>query len=255
MTTSKLLAKEREVVVPGEQVAQGMGFLPSRGTYRDGENIVAARLGLLDVDGKVLKIIPLSGVYLPKRGDTITCRIEDILLSGWRLNTFCAYPAMLSLAEASTRYIEKGADLSQIFDIGDFVSVGVLRVTSQNLVDVTLKGPGFRKLHSGRIIHINPFKVPRVIGKKGSMVSMIKDATQCRITVGQNGVVWLDGEPENEIIAVRAIKLIEKLAHIQGLTDKIKEFLEKEAPKIKKGIEIEAKKEDALEKKAHIEGE
>jgi len=70
--------------------------------------------------------------------------------------------------------------------------------------------------------------VPRVIGKQGSMVSMIKQATGCKITVGQNGLVWLSGEPEKELIAVNTIKMIEKNAHKSGLTETIKAFLEKE---------------------------
>ena len=249
---SELKVKEREIVVPGELLAEGMGYLPSRGTYREGERIYASRLGLLNVDGKVLKIIPLSGVYLPKRGDLIICRVSDILMSGWRLDTFCPYSAVLGLAEASSSYIEKGADLTKFFDIGDCIACGITKVTSQKLVDVTAKGPGFRKLSSGRIIRINTNKVPRVIGKKGSMISMIKEATNCQIVVGQNGVVWLDGEPENEIIAVKAIKLIEKLAHTQGLTEKVKAFLDKDAKTIKKGLQVEAKKEDVLEEKAHL---
>lgn len=250
---TELKVKEREIVVPGEVLAEGMGYLPSKGTYREGDKVYASRLGLIQVDGKVLRIIPLSGGYLPKRNDVIICRVIDILMSGWRMDTFCPYQAVLGLDQASSSFIPKGADLTKYFDVGDFVSCGVSQVTSQNLVDVSMKGPGFRKLESGRVIHINPHKVPRVIGKQGSMVSMIKDVTKCRITVGQNGVVWLDGAPEDEIVAVRAIKMIEKLAHTAGLTDKIKAFLDKEAPQLKKGVQVEAKKKDELEKKAHLE--
>lgn len=249
---SELKVQEREVVVPGEVLAEGMGYLPSRGSYREGEKIIASRLGLLEVDGKVLKIIPLSGVYLPKRGDTIICRVVDILMSGWRIDTFCPYSAVLGLKDATSSYIEKGADLTEFFDIGDYLACGVVSVTSQNLVDVTMKGPGFRKLSSGRVIHINTHKVPRVIGKKGSMVSMIKEATNCKIVIGQNGVIWIDGQPEDEIIVVKAIKLVEEFSHIRGLTDKVKEFLEKEAPNIKKGAKIEAAKKEELEEKAHL---
>ena len=108
----------------------------------------------------------------------------------------------------------------------------VTNVTSQNLIDISLKGPGLRKLYPGRIINISPSKVPRVIGKKGSMVSMIKLATNTRVMVGQNGLVWLSGEdPKLEIVAVNTIKKIEREAHLQGLTEKIKEFLEKETGK------------------------
>ena len=87
---------------------------------------------------------------------------------------------------------------------------------------------GLRKLTNGTVLKVNTNKVPRIIGKQGSMVSMIKDATGCRVTVGQNGLVYVDGEPSKEVIVIKAIKKIEAESHTSGLTDKIKVFLEKE---------------------------
>ena len=63
------------------------------------------------------------------------------------------------------------------------------------------------------------------------MIGMVKTATNCRVTVGQNGVVWLAGTPKEEILAVKAIRSIEAQSHISGLTDKIKTYLEKETGK------------------------
>ena len=87
------------------------------------------------------------------------------------------------------------------------------------------------KLVGGRIVGVNASKIPRIIGKQGSMVTMIKDTTGCKITVGQNGLIWIDGEPKKELIAVKAINKIAKESHLSGLTDKIKEFLDKEIKK------------------------
>ncbi len=217
---------DKTVVVPGELIAEGMGFVPSKGTYRDGEAIRASRLGLISLEGKVIKLIPLSGVYLPKTDDVIIAKVIDVMLSGWRLETFTPYSAVLTLMEATSEYIPKKADLTRYFDIGDCVLTKVSNVTSQNLVDVSMKAPGLKKLRDGRMLKIDPNKVPRLIGKKGSMVQMIKDHTECRIVVGQNGVVWVQGEPENEIVAVEAINTVETLAHTTGLTERIKQFLE-----------------------------
>ena len=45
--------------------------------------------------------------------------------------------------------------------------------------------------------------------------------------VCQNGKVWIRGDDfEKEKKAVEAIKMIEELAHTEGLTDKIGKFLE-----------------------------
>ncbi|MDP7116363.1 MAG: exosome complex RNA-binding protein Rrp4 [Candidatus Woesearchaeota archaeon] len=225
--TNEVLVKDKDIVVPGELLAEGMGNLPGQGTYRDGEKILAARLGLVQVDGRTIKLKQLAGRYLPKTGDTIICKVFEVNFSGWRVETNSAYPAMLSLKDATSSFIQRGADLTQFYDIGDNVVCQVTNVTSQNLVDVSMKGPGLRKLAGGRIIEVNTNKVPRIIGKQGSMIQMIKEATKCNITVGQNGLVWIDGDIDGEIVAVDVIKKIEEEAHQSGLTDRIKEYLSK----------------------------
>jgi exosome complex component RRP4 len=227
MTEENLLVKEKEVVVPGEVLATGMSYLPGNGTYRLNDQLIANRLGLLTIDGKVLKTLPLAGRYLPKKFDVVIGKVYDILMSGWRLEIDSPYSAVLPLKDASFSYIAKGADLTRYFELEDHVVCKITNVTSQNLVDVTCKGPGLHKLKGGRVIHVNTHKVPRIIGKKGSMVSMIKRATDCKVVIGQNGIAWLSGEPEMEVIAVNAIKMIEELSHTSGLTEKVQAFLEK----------------------------
>ena len=64
----------------------------------------------------------------------------------------------------------------------------------------------------------------------GSMISMLKNMTDCRITVGQNGMIWIDGDDENAEVAVQAIKLIEEKAQSGNLTDRVKEFIESKLP-------------------------
>ncbi len=228
----KLLVEERSVVVPGEHIAEGMDYLPAQGAYRKDDSILACRLGLLTIDGRAVKIIPLSGRYMPKRNDIIIGKVIDVTISGWRLEINCAYSAMLSMKDATSDFIARGADLTQFFNLGDYVVAKIVNVTSQKLVDLTTKGPGLRKIYGGRVITVNCNKVPRIIGKQGSMVSLIKDATGCKIIVGQNGVVWLYGDPMGEVIAFETIRKIEDESHISGLTERVTEFLEKSCGKI-----------------------
>jgi exosome complex component RRP4 len=227
---SELNVNDKDVAVPGEVLATGMEYLPSYGTYRAGDDILASRLGLVTIEGKVIKLVPLSGKYLPKRGDVIIARVEEILLAGWRLDTNSAYSAVLPLKDASSDFIARGEDLTKYFEIGDFVMAKITNVTSQNLVDITMKGPGLRKLRGGRIITVQPTKVPRIIGKKGSMVTLIKEYTGCRILVGQNGLVWIQGEnPDMELLTVKVVEKIERESHLSGLTENVKQYLEKHA--------------------------
>ena len=228
----ELIIKERDIVVPGEVLAKGMDFLPAFGTIRRGDDVVAIKVGLASIEGRAVKIIPLSGQYMPKKDDVIIAKISEVGMTNWRINTFCMYPAMLPLSEGSSDFIPRGANLAKYYSIGDYIVTQITKVTSQKLVDITMKGPGLRKLGPGRIFKVNAYKVPRIIGKRGSMVSMIKQATGVRITVGQNGIIWLSGEdPDMEMLAYDTIKKIESEAHKAGLTDAIKAYLEEKTGK------------------------
>lgn len=243
---SKLKTKEKEIAVPGEILATGMDFLPSYGTYREGDAIRAGKLGIVQIDGKVIKLVQIKGRYLPKRGDTIIGKVTDILMSGWRLSTNSAYSAVMPLKDASNEYIERGSNLARIFNFDDVIMCKITNVTSQKLIDVSAKGPGLRRLRGGMIITVSPYKVPRIIGKAGSMVSMVKQATGSQILVGQNGVVWINNDdPKMEVLTIKVIKQIEAEGHFSGLTDKIKKVLEKET-----GKKLDGEKKNDVQEKA-----
>ena len=222
-----LLVKEKSVVVPGDILADGMDYLPGFNVFREGEKLIAKRLGLVNLSGRLVKILPLSGIYMPRRGDIIIGKVVSIGLSGWRVDFGWPYEANLSLKDASSDYIERTDDLTKYYDVNDYVVAQITNVSGSKIMDLTMKGPGLRKLSAGRLIYISPSKVPRVIGKGGSMINLIKDLTDSRISVGQNGIVWLVGtDAQKELIAVEAIQKIEDESHLSGLTDRVKEYIE-----------------------------
>lgn len=221
-----LLVEEKSIVIPGQSLAEGMDYLPGPFTYRQGEHIFSEVIGLVSVQGRALRVTPFKGPYLPNEGDKIIGQVVNITFSGWQVDTNTAYLAMLNVKEATARFVRKNEDLSQIISIGEFIVAQIVAVTSQNLIDLSMKGPGLEKVQGGRIIRINPQKVPRVIGKMGSMITLIKQKTDCQITIGQNGLVWIRGRsPEQELLAERAIQVIEDRAHEEGLTAVVEQFL------------------------------
>ncbi|MEK6841008.1 MAG: exosome complex RNA-binding protein Rrp4 [Nanoarchaeota archaeon] len=223
----KLLIKEREIVVPGQELAEGMEYLPSSGTYRDQNKIISNKLGVVSVNKNIIKVIPLTGRYMPKVDDVVIGRVLEIGFYGWSVDIGSAYPATLSIRDA-TEFIDKEEDLTKYYDYGDIIAARVNKVTRYKSIDITTKGPGLRKLIGGKVIEVTPSKVPRMIGKQGSMISMIKDYTGCNLLVGQNGKVWVKGTSlEKENLVTKMIMKIEQESHIDGLTDKIKNLLEK----------------------------
>ena len=222
-----IMFKEKDLVVPGDVLAEGMDYLPSGGCIRDNDKIVANHLGLVTLENnRFVKVIPLTGKYIPKIGDTVIGQVVDMSFSGWYLNINGPYEAALMVKDVA-EFIDKDADLSQFYNFGDLIVAKINRVTRYSNINLTTKGPGLRKVTGGKVISITSTKVPRVIGKQGSMVQMLKEKTNCNIMVGQNGIVWIEGKnPNDELLATEVILKIEQESHIDGLTDKMKEFLE-----------------------------
>ena len=222
-STTKPKDNNSRLVLPGELVQQGIDFLAGQGTYRDNKDIRSKYLGILKKQEHSVRVIPLSGKYMPEVGDFVLGEVEYVSFSSWRLNINSPYNATLPLS-AVNEFIERGADLSNYYKRGDLLLVKIESLSKDMDVTVNMKDRNSRKLYGGRIITITPAKVPRVIGKRGTMVSIINNKTNCLITVGQNGLIWTKGKHED--LVAEAIQMIEKHSHESGLTDRVSAFLD-----------------------------
>ncbi len=229
----KIYVKDRDIVVPGDLLAEGLNYLPSGKAFRENEKIFASTIGLINIKGRVIKVIPLAGKYMPKKDDIVVGRVIGISHHGWQIDINSAYNADLNVGEGVSEYIDLNkTNLSKYFDIGDYMLAGIINISESKFVKLTAKNRPYKKLAGGNIIEVSPTKIPRIIGKQGSMIKMLKEESGCNVAVGQNGWIWIKGIPENEAIVARIIKTIEAESHTTGLTDKIKETLKKE---IKRG--------------------
>ena len=113
--TKDMLVKERDVVVPGEELATGMDYLPSEGAFRDGDKILASRVGLFNLDGRLVKVIPLGGKYIPKKNDTIIGTITDVSHNSWRIDIGWAFDVVVFMREGSREFIPNDADLKKYY--------------------------------------------------------------------------------------------------------------------------------------------
>jgi len=117
-------------------------------------------------------------------------------------------------------------DLGHLFGVGDLVLAQVIAFDRTRDPLLTTKGRGLGKVTSGRVARISPAKIPRIIGKQGSMITMLKNETLTDIVPGQNGVVLAIGKnPDQERIAVEALYMIEREAHTSGLTDRVRAMI------------------------------
>ncbi|MFB6294307.1 MAG: KH domain-containing protein, partial [Candidatus Nanohaloarchaea archaeon] len=108
-------------------------------------------------------------------------------------------------------------------DIGDMLVAKVKGVTKGMDVKLSMEHENARELSGGRVITVAPAKVPRIIGSKGTMVELLKEATDTEIVIGQNGRVYIDGA--NESLAADAVRKIADEAHTDNLTKRMKDWL------------------------------
>jgi exosome complex component RRP4 len=199
-----------KIVVPGQVVAD----TPQRAayTYTDGIKTYATVVSLQSDEGK---LIPLEGPYEPLAEDVIVGFVTDVRFAGYSVDIGSPYNGFLS-----------SRDSRATFKLGDIITARIINVDEVKSIDLA----DGRALTEGRIEKISPVKVPRLIGKKNSMINMISGATLCSLVVGRNGFIFVSHTGDHALVQ-RAIDLIEAQAHTTGLTDRMAAFLSKETGK------------------------
>lgn len=220
--------ERRELVTPGDLLAEN-DYLAGENTFKENGKIYATRVGLIEYENKRINVVALKSFYFPTVGDTIIGKVVEVSLSGWIVDIRAPYPAMLRASDVLERSFKpQKDDLPSIFDVGDLLIAKIVASDRTRDPLLTVREPGLGKISRGQIIEITPTKIPRLIGKKGSMITMLKKETGCQILIGQNGLILVSGKsPKDERLAIMAIRKIEEESHTSGLTDRIAEMLRK----------------------------
>lgn len=215
---------DRKVVIPGETIIEGEDYLPGEHTEKRDGKIISLRYGLVESQNGLVKVIPLSGVYSPRRGNVVIGQIENITQNGWIVEINSAENAFLSVNEVP-RYVNKDA-MEEVFKIGEMVIAKIWSIGKRG-IDLSIQSHGLGKIREGIIFKVNPNKVPRIIGKEGSMIKVIKENTNCDITVGQNGFVLIEGpDVDSELYAKKAVSFVTDNSFVSGLTDEINKWFQ-----------------------------
>jgi exosome complex component RRP4 len=212
----------RKIVLPGDLLVSNPK-LAGYGTYVEGDKVYARIIGIYEQTDNSIRVIPLKGKYNPSAGDTIIGIVREVISNGWNVDINSPYQAFLPVSENPEA--KPGKKLNEVLDIGDAIIAKVMSIDPRMRVTITMKDKICRAIRFGRIVAINPARVPRVIGKKGSMIKLIKSELDVQIVVGQNGLIWLNGDRKKVAIAEEVIYIIEEEAHTDGLTDRVGEFI------------------------------
>jgi len=215
---------DRKVVVPGDLLSEE-AKRSGEGTYVKNGSVYSLLYGLANFRDKI-NVIPLAGKYIPGPGDNVIGVVKDITFSNWIVDINSPYDGLLHISEFPIRI--ESDEMSKYLRIGSSIMTRVADVDPTMKVELTLNDKKLGQIKAGQVIEISHTRVPRLIGKGGSMISMLKKEVNCNIFVGQNGRIWIHGGAEDMDLALKTITLIEKEAHTNGLTDRIVDFLKKE---------------------------
>lgn len=227
---------QRRLVLPGEVLGPGVEAREPY-IYRAGDGTLRAAVpGLLDRREDREVFIPLEGVYIPRPGDIVIGLVSGVGVTNWFIDINSPYTAILNVQDLLGRPFNPATDdLGRFLSVGDYVKAKVAAFDRTRSPLLTVQGQGLGKITEGKIVEISPARIPRVIGRKGSMLEILTKETGCEMFVAVNGRIHVKcPSSDSEAIAILAIKTIEREAFTSGLTIRIRKLIEEE--KIVRGV-------------------
>ncbi len=188
-----------------------------------GGKVYASVLGLLSPRPPFVQVVPLSGRYIPKPGDDVIGTVTDVQGTFWLLDI--GAPRWAPLHMTGTPWKIEVGETDQYLHVGDAVMVQVENLDPTGRIGVTMNGEGLGKLEGGTIVTISPARVPRVVGRGGSMIQTILQRTGAKMAVGQNGRVWVGGDPVAIERVREVLRMIDEEGHQHGLTERVDSYL------------------------------
>jgi exosome complex component RRP4 len=218
---------QNQFVLPGDTIVTG-DYTPEQNVIIDGDRVIATTVGFSEIKDSNVGVISLTGFYIPKIDDLIIGKVISYSALSWEIDINSYYSAILPASDIFGRDFTSSRDnLSLKLDKGDLIAARIVNVGSTREPLITISGQDLGKIDSGELVKITPSKVPRLIGKQGSMIQAIEGATNSSITIGQNGLIILNNDNNSGLErATRAIKMIEINLYESNLEEKIQNLLD-----------------------------
>jgi len=217
---------KRRYVIPGDKIIEG-NYKPLMNVMKSGDYLISTRIGIAEAGKDGVKVIPLSGVYIPRVNDLVIGKVIDRSSLSWDIDINSCFFAHLPAQDVFGRDFSPARDdMGRQLSIGDLIIARIVSFDRTRDPMLTVQDKDLGKIPYGEFIKISPTRVPRLIGKRGSMIQTIEQATQTRVIIGQNGIVVVTGRDiEGLSLAVKAIKMVEEESHTTNLTQRVKSLL------------------------------
>ena len=217
---------QKNFVFPGDVIVTGH-YRPEQNVILEDGKLIATAIGFSEMNDDKVKVIPLTGLYIPQIDDLVIGTIVSHNALSWEVNINSFYPGILLATDVFGRdYSPSKDDLSAKLNVGDIVAARVANTGSRDPL-ITINGQNLGKIDSGELVRISPAKVPRLIGKQGSMIQTIEAATNTSITIGQNGLIVFACDNSTSLKkSIACIKMVDLLLDDSNLEKKIQNMLD-----------------------------
>ncbi|MFP3214285.1 MAG: hypothetical protein RXO71_03180 [Nitrososphaeria archaeon] len=215
-----------KLVVPGEIVAKG-NFRSWVNVLKKGEEYLSLFVGRAEISGGRVRVIRLSGPYIPKVGDFVIGVVTDVqpLAATLDINSY-VNGYILANAFFKRRIDPSKFDLSNKVNIGDLVAARVKKIERGK--DIVLQPDQKWKVEGDAIFYISPAKAHYLYASRSRIPSKIKELTGAELRLGANGIVVVKGDLKKIEMVKKALDVIESTYNLNGLYGEIIKVLSKD---------------------------
>ena len=216
---------EPRLVTPGEVIETSLEMRSGVGITYENNQYISTRIGWLRENNGTLSVDPIQGSYMPRSGDLVIGYIEAVRNNLWFAEINGAFNGLLPMSLAPWK-VEFGA-ARQHMDIGDVIIARVQEVDESHSVVLTMKGVGLRKLKNGCVESIGVQLLDKFRGPNNEHVRNMASISDTRIVVGENGRIWIDGEPEGIQSVREFIQFTKQCGHHKDFITQFQEKINK----------------------------
>ena len=152
---------KRRYVIPGDKIVEG-NFRPLMNVIKAGNALIATRIGIAETGRDGVKVIPLSGVYIPRVNDLVIGKIVDHSSLSWEVDVNSCFSAHLPAQDVFGRDFSPARDdMTKHFAVGDMITARIMAFDRTRDPMLTVQDRDLGKIARGEALKISATRVPR----------------------------------------------------------------------------------------------
>src|SRR3954449_2900069 len=117
---------KRRYVIPGDKIIEG-NYKPLMNVMKSGDYLISTRIGIAETGRDGVKVIPLSGVYIPRVNDIVIGKVIDHSSLSWEVDVNSCFSAHLPAQDVFGRDFSPARDdMNRQLATGDLITTRII---------------------------------------------------------------------------------------------------------------------------------